>query len=171
MLSPLSHSRCSTNVNDLPLALCSCYKDHLTIEHHGYFETWRKNTEPGLEWECHFQNQGRRFLTAANLEINLSWWLKRGEGFTLLTAEGNWLRRRPACLALGDARQSAPCRQRSLRGPRTEGQHLGRRCVSAPWTGNQGFRFCQSGPSKSWVMIRGSLVNGSRRSHISVLIR
>lgn len=74
MLSPLSHSRCSTNVNDLPLALCSCYKDHLTIEHHGYFETWRKNTEPGLEWECHFQNQGRRFLTAANLEINLSWW-------------------------------------------------------------------------------------------------
>lgn len=58
-----------------------------TIEHHDYFETYDGKTEPNLEWEHYFQNQGRQLPTAANLEINLSWWLKRGEGFTLLQRE------------------------------------------------------------------------------------
>lgn len=40
MLSPLSHSSGSTNVNDSPIILCPCYKDHFTIEHHDYFETY-----------------------------------------------------------------------------------------------------------------------------------
>lgn len=111
MLSPLSHSRCSTNVNETPpfphgfVFLLQKPFCHWALWL--FWNIWRE-TEPGLDWDRHCQNQGRQFPTATNLEINLFWWLKHGKGFTWLTAERNWLCRRPAHLALGDARNLLP---------------------------------------------------------------